>query len=400
MAQPSVDDHLPLAEVDRRSTSQVQPQSKSQRALTQVFAQAGITFGGSEPWDMRILDERFYARALSQGSLGLGESYMEGWWECDRIDEMAARVMDASSEESLKRDWRLVLAVLSAKYTNQQTMRRSTEVAKVHYDLGNSFFERMLGTTMMYSCAVWKGATTLDEAQTNKLDLICKKLDLRKGETLLDIGCGWGGLARHAAERYGVKVTGVTISEKQHEYAAAFCRGLPVDIVLTDYRAPAVEKLGPFDKIVSVGMFEHVGEKNYAAYMALVHRLLKDRGLFLLQSVGHQGSIGFDPWVNRYIFPGSRLPSAREITRAMSDLFILEDWQNLGADYDKTLMAWHANFEAYAHSRDFPYDRRFYRMWRYYLLMCAGSFRIRWRTQLWQIALSKRGVLGGYASPR
>jgi cyclopropane-fatty-acyl-phospholipid synthase len=400
MDHPSLDDRLPLTKVDRRSHLAVPRLAKGQKALTEVFARAGITFGGNEPWDMRILDERFYARALSQGSMGLGESYIEGWWECDRVDEMAVHVLNASSEESLKRDWRLVLSVLSAKYFNLQTMGRSGEVAKVHYDLGNSFFQRMLGKSMQYSCARWNNATTLDEAQTNKLDLICKKLDLRRGETLLDIGCGWGGLARHAAEHYGCTVTGITISERQFEYAREWCRGLPVTIRLTDYRAPAVAELGPFDKIVSVGMFEHVGEKNYAAYMAIVHRLLKDRGLFLLQSIGHQSSIGFDPWINKYIFPNSRLPSANEITRAITNMFVMEDWQNVGADYDRTLMAWHTNFEAFAASDDFPYDRRFYRMWRYYLLVCAGVFRVRWRTQLWQIALSKGGVPGGYASAR
>jgi cyclopropane-fatty-acyl-phospholipid synthase len=399
MDHPSIDERLPLPRIRRPSLSLAR-RSKSERVLGEVLARAGVTLGGGERWDIRVLHERFYDRVLSQGSMGLGESYMDGWWECERIDELAFRLLRAHAERAVKKDWRIGLAALGAKLTNQQTIRRATQVARVHYDLGNSFFQRMLGPTMAYSCAVWKGVSTLDEAQTQKFDLICRKLDLRRGDRLLDIGCGWGGLARHAAEHYGCSVTGITISEKQHEYATESGRGLPIRVLLADYRSPELQKLEPFDKIVSVGMFEHVGAKNYAAFMQVAHGMLKERGLFLLQCIGHQGSIGFDPWINRYIFPNSHLPNAGEVAGASSDSFVLEDWQNLGADYDKTLMAWHANFEAYAHSADFNYDRRFYRMWRYYLLICAGSFRTRSRTQLWQIVLSKGGIPGGYATVR
>jgi len=398
MAHSSVDEHVPRPCI--RRSSPAAHRSKSERVLGEVLARAGVTLDGNQRWDIRVLHEHFYDRVLSHGSMGLGESYMDGWWECERIDELAFRLLGAHAEESVRQDWRLGLAALGAKLTNQQTIRRSTEVAKVHYDLGNSFFRRMLGPTMAYSCAVWKDAPTLDEAQTAKFDLLCRKLDLRRGERLLDIGCGWGGLARHAAQNYGCSVTGITISEKQQQYATEWCRGLPVEIELVDYRSPELEKLAPFDKIVSVGMFEHVGAKNYPTFMRVAHRMLRDRGLFLLQCIGHQGSLGFDPWINRYIFPNSHLPNTGEVAAASSDLFVMEDWHNLGADYDKTLMAWHANFEAYAHSSDFAYDRRFYRMWRYYLLICAGSFRTRSRAQLWQMAFSKGGVPGGYASVR
>jgi cyclopropane-fatty-acyl-phospholipid synthase len=400
MQQPSAGHNLPLPQVGERPSFELARRRRSQQAVNELLTRAGIVVGGAHPWDLRVHDERFYDRVLSQNSLGLGESYMEGWWDCERIDELAFRILKTRIDKRLKTDWRLAVATIGAKLTNRQTPQKSTKVAKVHYDLGNAFFERMLGSSMVYSCAYWKDATTLDEAQEAKLDLICRKLDLGKGDKLLDIGCGWGGLARHAAERYGCSVTGITISERQYEYAREFCRGLPVHVLLMDYRSQDLEKLGPFDKVASVGMFEHVGAKNYLPFMRIAHRLLKDRGVFLLQTIGQHGSTVVDLWVDKYIFPNSRLPNPVEIAKATAGLFVLEDWQNIGADYDRTLMAWHRNFEAYAHSRDFSYDRKFYRMWRYYLLTFAACFRVRDRTELWQVAFSKGGVPGGVVPVR
>ena len=213
---------------------------------------------------------------------------------------------------------------------------------------------------------------------------------------VLDIGCGWGGLARYAAETHGVRVTGVTVSERQVELAREVCRGLPVEIRLQDYR----EVEGRFDRVVSVGMFEHVGVDNYRTYMQVVHRCLGAGGLCLLHTIGGNTSVrAVDPWVRAHIFPNSMLPSAAQIAAAAEGLFVIEDWQSLGPHYDRTLMAWHANFAAAWERLRAAYDERFFRMWRYYLLASAGSFRSR-SNQLWQIVFSKGGLRGGYRPSR
>jgi cyclopropane-fatty-acyl-phospholipid synthase len=254
----------------------------------------------------------------------------------------------------------------------------------------------MLDQRMVYSCGYWKDATTLDEAQEAKLDLICQKLNLRSGMHILDIGSGWGSFAKFAAEKYGVRVTGITVSSEQAEMATEMCKGLPVEFKLMDYRLLS----GTFDHIVSIGMFEHVGYKNYPIYMQVVHRCLKDDGLFLLHTIGgNKSEVMIDPWLNKYIFKDAMLPSIQQIGCAIEGVFVMEDWHNFSADYDKTLMAWHDHFVSSWDEIKEDYDEKFYRMWKYYLLMCAGSFRSR-KNQLWQIVLSKNGVQGGYESVR
>jgi cyclopropane-fatty-acyl-phospholipid synthase len=230
----------------------------------------------------------------------------------------------------------------------------------------------------------------------HKLDLICRKLQLRPGEKLLEIGCGWGGLARHAAQHYGVEVVGITVSREQQSLARERCAGLPVDIRLMDYR----DLEGKFDKLVSVGMFEHVGPKNYPAYFDAAFRLMEDDGLFLLHTIGiDETSSTTDPWIDKYIFPNGKLPSAAEIAAALDGRFLIEDWHNFGQDYDRTLMAWWERFDAAWPNLEARYGQRFYRMWKYYLLCCAGFFRSR-QGQLWQLVLSKRGRREVYRSVR
>ena len=244
----------------------------------------------------------------------------------------------------------------------------------------------------------------LDEAQEAKLDLVCRKIGLKKSDRVLDIGCGWGSFLKFASETYGAKGTGVTVSKNQVALAKEVCQGLPIEILLQDYR----DVKGSFDHIVSLGMFEHVGVKNYRTYMQKAHDLLKDGGLFLLHTIGVSQPLEFvDPWVEKYIFPNSILPAPVEVSKAMEGLFTIEDWHNFGADYDKTLMAWFENFDAAWPQLSAKYSdpsiplraSKFYRMWKYYLLSFAGSFRAR-NLQLWQIVLSKRGVPGGYKSVR
>jgi cyclopropane-fatty-acyl-phospholipid synthase len=373
-------------------------QVTSRKLVEHVLGRAGVHVGGSRPWDLQVHDERFFLRVLTQGSLGLGESYMEGWWDCTQIDELVARLLGGAADKSLF-DWRKKLLMASAWVSNAQTVGRSNQVAEVHYDLGNAFFEKMLGPSMNYSCGYWREADTLDAAQFAKMDLICRKLQLQPGERLLDIGCGWGGLVRYAAEKYGAECVGVTISQEQAGYATAHTQGLPVKIVHGDYRDEALTRLGPFDKVVSVGMFEHVGQKNYREYMRLARRRLKEDGLFLLHTIGNDHS-PTDAWLNRYIFPNGVLPSTVDLTRAAHGLFIQEDWHNFRADYDKTIMAWYRNFEQHAASPGVELPGRFLRMWRYYLQVMAGAFRARSRNQLWQVVYSVRGAAGGYRSLR
>lgn len=289
-----------------------------------------------------------------------------------------------------------IVRIASARIFNYQTRKRASIVGKEHYNLGNDLFSRMLNPYMQYSCAYWKDAETLEQAQQAKLRMICEKLQLKPGMTLLDIGCGWGGLSQFAAKEYGVSVKGVTISAEQQKMAQERCAGLDVEILLQDYR-DLNEK---FDRIASVGMFEHVGPKNYRTYFEVAARNLKPDGLFLLHTIGsNQTDLNVDPWINKYIFPNGCLPSVAHIASNSEDLFVLEDWHNFGVDYDRTLMAW---FEAF--QKSWPeikdnYSDCFYRMFTYYLNACAGAFRAR-NIQLWQVLLSPKGVEGGIRVPR
>jgi cyclopropane-fatty-acyl-phospholipid synthase len=253
----------------------------------------------------------------------------------------------------------------------------------------------MLDTTMNYSCGYWERAQTLDDAQRDKMELVCRKLELAPGMRLLDIGCGWGGMARYAAEQYGVTVVGITISREQHDWATAKLAGLPIEIRREDYR----DVRGHFDRVVSIGMFEHVGYKNYREFFRLCSERLTDNGLLLLHSIGSNTSVrATDPWLHRYIFPNGMLPSIAQIGRAIEPHFLMEDWDNFGADYDHTLMTWHRRIEAAWGQLGDQYDTRFQRMWRFYLLACAGAFRAR-NVQLWQVVLSKGGKARVYKRP-
>ena len=360
------------------------------------FRLADIDIDGERPWDIQVVNQEFYSRVLAGGSLALGESYMDGWWECEAIDQLFDRILRARIHTKIRVSKQGIWNVAMAKVMNQQRKSKAHVIGERHYDIGNDLYKSMLDKRMNYSCAYWANANTLDEAQEAKLDLICRKLKLEPGMSVLDIGCGWGGLAKFAAENYQVKVLGITVSEEQAHLAEKLCEKLPVEIRLQDYR----ELKGEFDRIVSVGMIEHVGYKNYGTFMKVVNRCLKTRGLFLLHTIGGNTSMkSVEPWINKYIFPGSMLPSAKQITEASERLFILEDWHSFGTDYDKTLMAWHENFNGNWDDIKGNYDERFHRMWDYYLLSCAGSFRSH-NNQLWQIMFSGFGSQLDYESVR
>ncbi len=357
---------------------------------------ADVEIGGSRPQDITVHDERLFNRVIRFGTMGLGEAYMDGWWDANALDVFIHDVFLAHLEKEFEINLASVLAIAKAFVFNLQSSQRAFKVGEVHYDLGNDLYEAMLDKRMVYTCGYWKDATTLDEAQEAKLDLVCRKIGLQKGDRVLDIGCGWGSFAKYAAEKYGAQVVGVTVSKEQAELARENCAGLSVEIRVQDYRDVHEE----FDHIVSLGMFEHVGVKNYRTYFEVANRCLKDGGFFLLHTIGYKVSqLTSDPWFEKYIFPGGVLPSIAQMGKAIENLFIVEDLHNFGADYDKTLMAWFANFDAAWPSLKEKYGDRFYRMWKYYLLTCAGGFRAR-EMQLWQIVLSKGGVPGGYTSVR
>jgi cyclopropane-fatty-acyl-phospholipid synthase len=372
----------------------------------------GVTINGGAPWDLQVLDERFYQRVVAESSLGMGESYMDGWWECDSVDELINRIMahgirDAFGMLSLAylRIW------LESKVRNRQSRMRSSKVADLHYNLSNEMYLNMLGETMAYTCAYWKEAETLDDAQRAKYDLVCRKLDLKPGEQVLEMGCGWGGFAYFAATHYGCHVVSVNISSEQIKYAREHFASELVQFHECDYRD--VDTYNPygrqFDKVVSIGMCEHVGVKNYRPWLQLISDQLVDHGLFLLHTIGNdQYSTKCDPWYDKYIFPNGVLPSPKSLGQAVDGMLSIEDWHDFGPDYDKTLCAWFDNFDEYwrAGNKDSPEfgtnqdaRMRFYRMWKYYLLSMAGTFRSRYIT-LWQLVLSKGGAIGGYESVR
>ncbi len=367
------------------------PTSFYEKKLKNLLASAGITVGGPNPWDIRVRDQRFYKRVVTESHLGIGESYMDGWWECDALDEFFYRVLRAKLDNKVSQFTRF-LSNVAGILINLQHPSRAFTVGQTHYNIGNDLYEAMLDRHMIYSCAYWKGADDLDTAQENKLRLIFNKLRLEPGMQVLDIGCGWGGAARFAAEHYGVSVTGVTVSSEQVKKAEALKKDLPVDIRLMDYR----DINGSYDRMYSIGMFEHVGVKNYRRFFEITSGCLKDDGMFLLHTIGSKrSSANTDKWTHKYIFPNSMLPSAKQITAASEGLHVMEDWHAFGNDYYKTLKAWHNNFERHWPELKHSYDERFHKMWRYYLLSAAGSFRAR-NVQLWQVLFSNNGITGDF----
>ena len=380
-----------------RSSNRPAPTSPEAKKLAAILAIADIRVNGNRAWDLQVHDERFFERVLAEGSIGVGESYMDGWWDVEALDEFFTRVHRLELHRQVMTPEVLWLA-LKGRIFNRQTRSRSRAVAEEHYDLGNDVYQAMLDRRMQYTCAYWPGASTLEQAQENKLNLICRKLGLRPGMKVLELGGGFGGLAQFAAAEYGCEVVSYNISREQVAYARQLCLGLPVRFEEKDYREAAGEK-DQFDRVVSIGLCEHVGYKNYRRFLELAHQRLKSGGLFLLHTIGgNESATSTDPWIDKYIFPGGMLPSIAQLGKAMERLWVVEDWHNFGPDYDPTLMAWWNNFErGWADLRQ-KYGGRFYRMWKFYVLGSAGGFRAR-TMQLWQLVLSK-GDVPAYACVR
>ncbi len=361
--------------------------SRAKEIVTNLLSLAGIQINGAHPWDIQVHNEDIYSRILSHHALGLGESYMDGWWDCEAIDQLVDRVLRTRLNEKVKGNWQIARHALRARLFNLQKRSRAYQIARRHYDRGNDLYQAILDKRLNYSCAYWKHANTLDEAQEEKLDLICQKIELEKGMKLLDLGCGFGSFAKYAAEKYGAVMTGINVSEEQISLGRKLCKGLPVEFILADYRNTS----GKYDRVISIGFMEHVGWKNYRTHMEVVNRCLKEDGIAFIQTIGgNVSSATVNTWTTKYIFPNGVIPSIQQLSRAMEGLFVIEDVHNFGPDYDKTLLAWHENFEKAWPNLKEKYGERFCRMWRYFLLSSAGGFRAR-DNQLWQIVMTKPG---------
>lgn len=364
--------------------------SFAQKKLTSILAAAGIEINGSRPWDIQVLDDRLYRRVLLEGTIGAGESYMDGWWDAEALDEFFDRIHRLNPYDKLS-DIQAWMLALRSRFFNLQSQWRAPKVARAHYDLGNDVYEAMLDKRMQYTCAYWNGARDLDQAQENKLHLVCRKLHLRPGMSVLELGGGFGGLAHFMATKYGCSVVMYNLSAEQVAYARSICTGLPVRVEQKDYRE-AEQEGQRFERVVAVGLCEHIGPKNYRSFLEIAHAKLKEDGLFLLHTIGSNESYTTtDAWINKYIFPNGVVPSIAQLAVAMEGLWVVEDLHNFGPDYDRTLLAWWRNFDAEWPRLRGRYGDRFYRMWKFYIMGAAGRFRAR-KLQLWQYVLSNGGI--------
>jgi cyclopropane-fatty-acyl-phospholipid synthase len=369
--------------------------ASAESLIRDLLAEVGVQVNGSRPWDIQVFDKGLYRRILAEGSLGLGEAYMDRWWHCERLDDFFHRILSADLERRLLPTPATAWLTIKAKLQNRQSKQRARQVAETHYDLGIDIFEATFDRRLTGSCGYWRRAQTLDAAQEAKLDLVCRKIGLKRGERVLDIGCGWGAFMGFAAEEYGARCVGVTVSRGQVDYGAQRYAGQPIEFLLQDYR----DFQGRVDHVVSMGMFEHVGPKNYPAYFRAARRALNQGGLFLLHTIwANERRAAIEPWLNKYIFPNGALPTVGQIGRAVEGLFVIEDVENFGPDYDRTLMAWRANFQAHQTKLSAKYGERFCRMWDYYLCCCAAGFRSR-IINVGHFVLSPQGVAGGWRRP-
>jgi len=370
--------------------------SEAEAVIRELFELADIQVGGTRPGDITVKDARFYERTLRDASIGFGESYMEEWWETDALDVTIEKICRADIKQKIQGSWRLKALTVRAMLMNLQARKRSGPNVEAHYDIGNDLYTRMLDERMVYTCGYWRDAKTLQEAQNAKLDLVAKKVGLRPGMRVLDLGCGWGGMASWAAEKYGCSVVGVTLSKDQvqlgNELWGPRGKKLDVELRLCDYR----DVQGTFDRVISIGMMEHVGPKNYRNMLEVIDRCLVDDGVSLIHTIANNKSRRHGtPFIEKYIFPNAVAPSLAQMGRAMEGLFVCEDLHNIGADYDPTLMAWWDNFDRSYSEISSRYDRKFYLMWKFYLLAAAGAARAR-DAQLYQVVMTKTGT----AQPR
>ena len=377
----------------------------AETTIRKILDESGIEINGPDNCDIQIQDSRFYNRLMTDGSLGLGESYMDEWWDVKDLEEFLYRILVWRHRrfDSPTLRWARMWFDVKRFLFNLQTPLRSKEVIDVHYDLPPDLYQDMLGETMAYSCAYWKDANSLDQAQRNKLDLICRKLELKPSDRVLDLGCGFGSFSRYAAENYGCSVVAVTLSANQAGYAREFCKDLPVEIHVADYRNVAAYSGGKkFDKVASIAMFEAIGRKNFRSHMEIIDQVLPETGIWLLHTIG-DNICSSDPWLEKYIFPNGELPTVGQISTSIRELFDMEDFHNFGLDYHRTLAEWEVNFckkwDVIRGRNIKLFSDRFFRMWIYYLNCCQAAFRSR-NMLLWQLVMSKGYFSQGYQSVR
>jgi cyclopropane-fatty-acyl-phospholipid synthase len=358
-----------------------------ERLVASVFLEADVRLDGGRAWDFDVRDDRFYHTVLLKGSLGLGESYVDGWWTCRDLEELIYRLLRSGVERHNRyRPSTLWLAGL-ARLTNRQTRRRGMKVAEEHYNLGDRVFS-FLGHYKNYSCGYFEGTDDLDVAQRLKLELLCRKLNLQPGERLLDVGGGWGEFARYAAKHYGVEVVSINIADDQIRFAREYCAGHPVKIVKCDYR----DATGTYDKIAAIAMLPHVGPRNYREFMQVMHDRLTPNGTLLIECTGGNQSRAYcEPWTNKCIFSGGTIPSLKQLGEAMERLFVLEDLHNFAPSYVHTLRGWHANFQKAWPEMASGASESFRRTFEYFFLSCAAAFRAR-DLQYWHLVLTKPGT--------
>jgi cyclopropane-fatty-acyl-phospholipid synthase len=349
-----------------------------------------IAYGNHPQTILRFRSKDGAKHLLCNGFMGFGEAYMAGDLEVEGdLQDLLRLGFSIEFDKHNLPFWRKVCFLLH-QFNTRNTMSRVGHNIAYHYDLGDDFYVLFLDKTMTYSCGYFDNETdSLEQAQLNKYEHICRKLALKPGEKLVDIGCGWGGMLIYAGQNYGISGLGNTLSSNQHESAKTRIRELGlqdrIEVVLADYR----QITGEFDKFVSIGMFEHVGKEFIPVYMQTVSKLLKKGGTGLLHTIGKDAESPSDAWIMKYIFPGGYIPNLAEIVGEMGRAgFSIMDVENLRFHYGYTLDQWANNYEKNLEKVRGMFDESFARMWRLYLHASSAGFKYG-SSRLYQILFSK-----------
>lgn len=409
IAKPAYDKRAERGAFDRFLRRQLLNQLRRLRYGRLLLAEDGkqFEFGQAARSDLQvrmdILDPAFYRAVVSNGSVGAGESYMDGLWRCDNLaglTQLLVRnrdVLDGMEGGAAKLGGMAMRAWHALRRNSREGSRRNIAA---HYDLGNDFFSLFLSPDLMYSSAMWAGeGDTLETASTRKLECICRKLDLKPTDRVIEIGTGWGGFAIYAAQRYGCHVTTTTISREQHALARQRAEdagmGARVGLLLEDYR----DLRGQYDKLVSIEMVEAIGAANLGSYFGQLGALLKPGGLALVQAITiedhrYMQALKSVDFIKRHVFPGSFIPSINALLESksrVSDL-ALTNLEDFGHSYALTLQAWRERFMAHLPQvRALGFDERFIRLWEFYLAYCEGGFRER-AIGVAQLLFAKPGI--------